>query len=111
MITKTDKLLKKLIALHPKYIDLSLTRLETLLKKLKLSPLPILKTLPPQVKVILVDHNDPSHSFSGLPPSQIIEVVDHHRITLRTKVALAFHTENIGSTASLIYKKFLQKFF
>ena len=34
MITKTDKLLKKLIALHPKYIDLSLTRLETLLKKL-----------------------------------------------------------------------------
>ena len=81
---------------------------ETLLKKLKLSPLPILKTLPPQVKVILVDHNDPSHSFSGLPPSQIIEVVDHHRITLRTKVALAFHTENIGSTASLIYKKFLK---
>ena len=34
MITKTDKLLKKLIGLHPKYIDLSLTRLETLLKKL-----------------------------------------------------------------------------
>ncbi len=34
MITKTDKLLKKLIALHPKYIDLSLKRLEILLKKL-----------------------------------------------------------------------------
>ena len=34
MITKTDKLLKKLIDLHPKYIDLSLTRLEALLKKL-----------------------------------------------------------------------------
>ena len=34
MITKTDKLLKQFIALHPKYIDLSLTRLEALLKKL-----------------------------------------------------------------------------
>ena len=34
MITKTDKLLKKLIALHPKYIDLSLSRLEKLLEKL-----------------------------------------------------------------------------
>ena len=35
MITKTDKLLKKLITLHPKYIDLSLSRLEKLLKKLE----------------------------------------------------------------------------
>ena len=34
MITKTDKLLKKLITLHPKYIDLSLSRLENLLEKL-----------------------------------------------------------------------------
>ncbi len=34
MVTKTDKLLKKLISLHPKYIDMSLTRLSILLKKL-----------------------------------------------------------------------------
>ncbi len=34
MITKTDKLLKEFINLHPKFIDLSLARLEYLLKKL-----------------------------------------------------------------------------
>ena len=34
MITKTDKLLKKFITLHPKYIDLSLSRLQNLLEKL-----------------------------------------------------------------------------
>ena len=34
MITKTDKLLKEFINLHPKYIDLSLNRLNRLLKKL-----------------------------------------------------------------------------
>ena len=34
MITKTDQLLKEFINLHPKYIDLSLNRLENLLKKL-----------------------------------------------------------------------------
>ena len=34
MITKTDQLLKEFINLHPKYIDLSLKRLETLLAKL-----------------------------------------------------------------------------
>ena len=34
MITKTDQLLREFIYLHPKYIDLSLKRLEKLLKKL-----------------------------------------------------------------------------
>ena len=34
MVTKTEKLLKEFINLHPKYIDLSLDRLEYLLKKL-----------------------------------------------------------------------------
>ncbi|MDC0498058.1 bifunctional folylpolyglutamate synthase/dihydrofolate synthase [Alphaproteobacteria bacterium] len=34
MISKTDKLLKDFINLHPKFIDLSLSRLEYLLKKL-----------------------------------------------------------------------------
>ncbi len=34
MVSKTDKLLNQLINLHPKYIDLSLKRLDNLLKKL-----------------------------------------------------------------------------
>ena len=34
MISKTDQLLKEFINLHPKYIDLSLSRLEILLNKL-----------------------------------------------------------------------------
>ena len=34
MVSKTDKLLKEFINLHPKFIDLSLARLEYLLKKL-----------------------------------------------------------------------------
>ena len=34
MIKKIDRLLKEFIYLHPKYIDLSLTRLEKLLKKI-----------------------------------------------------------------------------
>ena len=34
MTSKTDKLLKEFINLHPKFIDLSLSRLKYLLKKL-----------------------------------------------------------------------------
>ena len=47
MISKTDKLLKEFINLHPKFIDLSLSRLEYLLKKLG-DPH---KNLPPTIHV------------------------------------------------------------
>ena len=47
MISKTDKLLKEFINLHPKFIDLSLSRLEYLLKKLG-DPQ---KNLPPTIHI------------------------------------------------------------
>ena len=47
MISKTDKLLKEFINLHPKFIDLSLSRLEYLLKKLG-DPH---KSLPPTIHI------------------------------------------------------------
>ena len=47
MVTKTDKLLKEFINLHPKYIDLSLNRLNYLLEKLG-NPH---KNLPPTIHI------------------------------------------------------------
>ena len=47
MVTKTDKLLNEFINLHPKFIDLSLTRLEKLLNKLG-NPH---KNLPPTIHI------------------------------------------------------------
>ena len=47
MISKTDKLLKEFINLHPKFIDLSLSRLESLLEKLG-NPH---KNLPPTIHI------------------------------------------------------------
>jgi len=47
VVTKTDKLLKEFINLHPKYIDLSLNRLDYLLKKLG-NPH---KNLPPTIHI------------------------------------------------------------
>ena len=47
MVTKTDKLLSEFINLHPKFIDLSLTRLEKLLNKLG-NPH---KNLPPTIHI------------------------------------------------------------
>ena len=52
MISKTDTLLKEFINLHPKFIDLSLTRLEYLLKKLG-DPH---KNLPPTIHIAAVSY-------------------------------------------------------
>ncbi len=76
MITKTDKLLKEFINLHPKYIDLSLDRLGYLLKKLG-NPH---KNLPPTIHIagtngkgstlsfiknILEDNNYSVHTYTS----------------------------------------------
>ena len=47
MVSKTDQLLREFVNLHPKYIDLSLNRLECLLKKLG-NPH---KNLPPTIHI------------------------------------------------------------
>lgn len=61
MITKTDKLLKEFIRLHPKYIDLSLNRLEYLLKKLG-DPQ---KSLPPTIHIAGTNGKGSTLSFIG----------------------------------------------
>ena len=76
MITKTDQLLKEFINLHPKYIDLSLTRLVKLLEKLD-NPH---KKLPPTIHIagtngkgstlsfiknILVNNNYSVHTYTS----------------------------------------------
>ena len=76
MISKTNKLLKEFINLHPKYIDLSLSRLEHLLKRLG-DPH---KNLPPTIHIagtngkgstlsfiknILKDNNYSVHTYTS----------------------------------------------
>jgi len=58
--------------------------------------------------VVLVDHNDKAQSGKGIETAQILEIIDHHPITnLTTKLPIYIHTEPVGSTATLIYKKYL----
>ncbi len=76
MISKTDKLLKEFINLHPKFIDLSLSRLEYLLKQLG-NPH---KNLPPTIHIagtngkgstlsfvnnILINNNYSVHTYTS----------------------------------------------
>ncbi len=62
-----------------------------------------------QRQVILVDHNERSQSVAGLEQANIIEVIDHHRFAdIQTDSPLFIRSEPIGSTATIIYKMYVE---
>lgn len=55
-------------------------------------------------KVILVDHNEFEQSVIGLSESEILEVIDHHKIgDISTKNPINFRNMAVGSTNTIIY--------
>lgn len=55
-------------------------------------------------KVILVDHNESEQSVIGLNESEILEVIDHHKIgDISTKNPINFRNMAVGSTNTIIY--------
>lgn len=56
-------------------------------------------------KVILVDHNEMSQSAEGLDESEIVGIVDHHKLgTLGTNQPINFRNMTVGSTCTIIYE-------
>jgi manganese-dependent inorganic pyrophosphatase len=54
-------------------------------------------------KVILVDHNERSQSIDGLEESEILEIIDHHRVAdVFTGSPIYFRNEPVGSTSTII---------
>ena len=61
-------------------------------------------------EVILVDHNDFNQSVDGIEGTQIIGVIDHHRIAnFRTSEPLYYNARPYGCTCTILYKEYKQK--
>lgn len=63
---------------------------------------------PPKTEVVLVDHNEMSQAVTGAEDAEIIEVIDHHRLggSLKSNHPMRFHMEPVGSTCTLVAKKY-----
>ncbi len=55
----------------------------------------------------LVDHNSREETIDGIKDEQILGVVDHHKISLKTAIPIYYHAEPIGSTSTIITKMIL----
>lgn len=58
----------------------------------------------PRAKLVLVDHNEFAQAVTGADEADILEVIDHHRISgnLRTKEPVRFINEPVGSTSTIV---------
>ena len=60
-------------------------------------------------RFILVDHNEMSQSLNDLEPSEIIEIVDHHRFGgLETNNPVEITTMVVGATATIVAHKYFE---
>jgi manganese-dependent inorganic pyrophosphatase len=53
-------------------------------------------------QLILVDHNEFSQAVPGADQVEILEVIDHHRLSVHSAVPILVHNEPVGSTSTIV---------
>lgn len=63
---------------------------------------------PERTRLVLVDHNEFSQAVGGADEAEIIEVIDHHRLSgnLVTKEPIQFINKTVGSTCTIVGNAF-----
>ena len=63
---------------------------------------------PPRPRLVLVDHNEFSQAVAGAEEAEILEVIDHHRLSgnLITKEPIEFINRMVGSTCTIVAESF-----
>lgn len=61
---------------------------------------------PPRLRVILVDHNEPSQAIGALEEAELLEILDHHRLgNASTHIPIRFTVDIVGSTSTLVSER------
>jgi len=61
---------------------------------------------PPRLRLILVDHNEPSQAIGALEEAELVEIIDHHRLgSTTTHVPIRFTIDVVGSTSTLVMER------
>jgi manganese-dependent inorganic pyrophosphatase len=61
---------------------------------------------PPRMKLILVDHNEIGQSVGSLDEADLLEVLDHHRLSNPpTRLPIRFRVDPVGSTSTLVSER------
>ncbi len=59
--------------------------------------------------VILLDHNEASQAVDGIGEAEVVEIIDHHRLSpITTLKPVKFLNDPVGATSTIIAWKFLE---
>ena len=65
---------------------------------------------PRRKRVVLVDHNEAAQSVPGLDQTDILEIIDHHRLAdIQTSNPIWFRNEPVGSTTTIVAGMFQER--
>lgn len=60
-------------------------------------------------KLILVDHNEIDQAVDGYEETDILEIIDHHRLgNIQTNTPLYFRNQPVGCTCTIIYQMYME---
>ena len=60
-------------------------------------------------QLILVDHNEKSQAVEGIKDAEVLEIIDHHRISaLETDSPVYFRNVPVGCTCTIVYQMYLE---
>lgn len=62
----------------------------------------------PRRNIILMDHNELEQSIPGAEQAEIVEIIDHHRLSAeKTFQPIYFYSKPVGSTCTIVYQHFI----
>lgn len=66
---------------------------------------------PPRTKLSLVDHNEFSQAVKGVEDAEVVEILDHHRLSgdLITRDPVRFINEPVGSSSTIVARRFRER--
>lgn len=56
--------------------------------------------------VVLVDHNEKIQTIDDIDSANIVEIVDHHKVDIKTDVPINIRVMTVGCTCTIIYNLF-----
>lgn len=61
-------------------------------------------------QVILVDHNEKNQAVDGVEEADVLEIIDHHRLSsIETMGPVFFRNQPVGCTATIIYQMYQEE--
>ncbi|MDD3361944.1 MAG: putative manganese-dependent inorganic diphosphatase [Hespellia sp.] len=58
-------------------------------------------------QVILVDHNEKNQAVDGIEEAEVLEIIDHHRLSsIETMGPVFFRNQPVGCTATIVYQMY-----